>query len=230
MLGMITKVLGGGADFIEAELRLAIARLARLGVALAALVVVAVVGGAAIIGLAIAGVIALAPHWGWPGAILAVGGGALVAAMLTGWIAVGSIRRAMRPVDRKPISPAADPNLIPDNDGSLEEAREQARSSRKELHQALHGRSSRRQRERSGIHGLADDAMRFAMRHPEAAIAAAFAVASLLGPSRIIRTVGRAASLATLASSVMRVVTRDTPDRDPSWKEGARGNGSAAWK
>lgn len=220
MLGTVIRLFTGGSDLLGAEARLLMARLARVAMAGAVFALLALVAAAALItlGAGLAG--ALAPAIGWPLALVTVGGGALVligvAALLMGL----SLKRAFRPVERPDAKAAAVPPKSPEagasssddsSESDVDAARRDILAAKRRLHRAVNGG-------RSGAGGpLSADSLRewgiraldTAVRNPEAALAGAFALATIVGPTRVFRLASRVAGAVSMAATMTRLVKRE---------------------
>lgn len=218
MLGTVIRLLTGGSDLLGAEARLLVVRLARVAMAAGVFLLLAIVGGAAIITLGAGAAGALAHEIGWPLALVSVGGAALIFVAVAA-LAVGlSLKRAFRPVERSdakaspvPPNPAASTEPDDSSDSQVASARRDIIAAKRRLHRALYaGRS------RAGAAPGADSlrewalkALETAVRNPDAVLAGTFAIATVVGPTRVFRFISRAAGAVSMAATLSRIVKRE---------------------
>jgi hypothetical protein len=211
MFRTLTRLIDGGADLLGAEVRLTLARLERIGVAFTVVLGAALLGAAGLVAIGAGVVIALADVLGWAWSLGAVGGAAALLGGIAAWIARSSAQRALRSVDRDEPAPGGGDTKAQDSAESMEEARRDVRNARRHVHRALHGRGRPRRRFITGedFRELGQDALRLALEHPEALVAATFAVASVVGPGRLFRVASRAVGGVSLAASIIRIAQRE---------------------
>lgn len=219
MLGTVIRLLTDGSDLLGAEARLLVARLARVAMAGAVFVLLALVAAAALItlGAGVAG--ALAPQIGWPLSLVTVGGSSLLLIALAALLMGLSLKRAFRPADRSseakgsaaPPKPAEPQAADESSESEIATARRDILAAKRRLHRAMHGG-----RTRTGA-PLSSDALRdwgikaldTAVRNPEAVLAGAFALATVVGPTRVFRLASRVAGAVSMAATMTRLVKRE---------------------
>lgn len=233
MLGSIARLMSGGSDLLGAEFRLGVARLAEVGVACAVLGLVALLAGAGLLALAGGAAGALAPQLGWPGALAVVGGSVVAVAALTGAIVVARLRRALRPLDRSAADPKRTPAPKPatapaDESPDLETARRDVLAAKRRLHRALNRRRTGPTASDSPLLDWSARAVHAAIRNPEAVAAGAFALASVIGPTRTFRLASRAAGAAGMVATALRFVRRELAEySNPRSQPSSASNGAA---
>ena len=218
MLGTVIRLLTDGSDLLGAEARLLMVRLARVAMAAAVFLLLAIVAAAALITVGAGAAGALAPEIGWPLALVVVGGGALlligVAALLMGL----SLKRAFRPVERSdakaspvPPKPASPQPSEDSSDGEIATARRDILAAKRRLHRAMYGGRTRTSAPLSAdsLREWGLKALDTAVRHPDAVLAGTFALATVVGPTRVFRLASRVAGAVSMAATLTRLVKRE---------------------
>ncbi len=236
MLATLARLFTDGSDLLGAEVRLAAARIAKVAAAGALFFLLAALAAVGALAVAAGAAGAMAPSLGWPAAIAIVGGGTILVAALCSLGVVALVRRVLRPVARPdPVtgaqeSPQPKPESSPDAPGAADvtEARREVAAARKRLHRALKAGDSRSGRS-SSAQALPLQAFRAAMENPEAVAAGVFALASVIGPTRVFRVVTRTAGVVSMAATLTRLVRREVSALQRAAAPAAPHNGSPRW-
>lgn len=220
MLGTVIRLLTDGSDLLGAEARLLMVRLARVAMAGAVFLLLALVAAAALITLGAGAAGALAPEIGWPLALVTVGGGALLLIALAALLMGLSLKRAFRPAERseakasavppKPSEPATS-SSEESSEGDIATARRDILAAKRRLHRAMYGGRTRTGAPIStdSLRDWGIKALETAVRNPEAVLAGAFALATVVGPTRVFRLASRVAGAVSMAATMTRLVKRE---------------------
>lgn len=236
MLAAIARLLTDGSDLLGAEVRLAAARLAKVAAAGALFFLLAILAAVGALALAAGAAGAMAPSLGWPAAIAIVGGGTILLAALCALGVIALVRRVLHPVARPdpvagaPKNPPPKPESSPDATGAADvaEARREVAAARKRLHRALNAGKPRSSGAASA-QALPLQAFRAAIQNPEAVAAGAFALASVIGPTRVFRVVTRTAGVVSMAATLTRIVRRELGALERAAAPAGSHNGSPRW-
>jgi len=218
MIGTVIRLLTDGSDLLGAEARLLMVRLSRIAMAGAVFLLLAFIATAAIVtlGAGAAGVLAL--EIGWPLALVTVGGGSLLIVALAALLVGLSLKRSLRAVDRSgakgsavPPKPAESAESDASSESQIASARRDILAAKRRLHRAMYGGRTRTGSSPTpeSLRDWALKALDAAVRNPEAVLAGAFALATVVGPTRVFRLASRAAGAVSMAATMTRLVKRE---------------------
>lgn len=199
------EIFEGGGELLKAEAELAGARFRRALVGLLFTLLTVLLGSVGLLILMAGSVILLAPILGWGGAMLCIGGGVMLLSMLAIMIRPNRSQRsqartATGSIAEEPMPPAAE----------AEQAKERMASAldaQKPDDDAGSGQDP--------VEDMKQEAIDFAVRHPEIIAGAALLAVSIVGPGRSLRLLSKGVTTASLVHSAFDALSSNSGNERP---------------
>lgn len=186
MFRRLGQLVDAAAGLFEVRMRLALLDLERAGLAMVCYLVAAVMFlGSALAALAAIGLVT-ARQIGWPGALLLLAALGAAAGLLLVWIVRSSPTLGRRAANRARLEREID--------------------RRSELLRASADNEEQTAPQAGASDNAISDLLGFVAARPQLVASAAFALLSVLGPFRVVRTVARAATAVGVAASIRKAV------------------------